>query len=369
MNNYKTILAIESSCDETACAVVVGDGVGQVKILSNIIASQIKIHEQYGGVFPDLAAQEHVKKIIPTIEVALKEAGIWQKNVKQSLESVDAIAVTVGPGLIGSLLVGVNSASTLALLAGKPLIQVNHWAGHIYSIFIENAEKSKVKKQKAKNLPEFPLLVLTVSGGHSSLILMKNHFDFEIIGETVDDAAGEVFDKIARMLNLGFPGGPAISRSAEQVRLANSRLAVKFPRPKINDNDFNFSFSGLKTAVLYAIQKKEIILPQDANIAAREAEDAIVEVLVKKTIKAVKQFKPKSLALVGGVSANKFLRNELSKAVGDLNPKPQFFMSDLAYSTDNASMIGAVATFQLALGKNVLVDPTEAKAIAGLRIL
>lgn len=356
MNNYKTILAIESSCDETACAVVVGDGIGPAKVLSNIIASQIKIHEQYGGVFPDLAAREHVKKIIPTIEVALKEAGIWQKNVKTSLESVDAIAVTVGPGLIGSLLVGVNSASALALLACKPLIKVNHWAGHLYSVFIDN-------------VPKFPMLALTVSGGHSSLILVKNHFDFEIIGETVDDAAGEAFDKIARMLNLGFPGGPAISRSAEQARSVNSRLSIKFPRPKINDNDFNFSFSGLKTAVLYAIQKKEIILPQDANIAAREAEDAIVEVLVKKTIKAVKQFKPKSLALVGGVSANKFLRNELSKAVGDLNPKPQFFMSDLAYSTDNASMIGAVATFQLALGKNVLVDPTEAKAIAGLRIL
>lgn len=351
----KTILAIESSCDETACAVVVGDGKVPAKVLSNVIASQVKIHKQFGGVFPDLAAREHVKKIIPTIEISLKEAGIWQNDIKKSLESIDAIAVTVGPGLIGSLLVGVNAASTLALLANKPLIKVNHWAGHIYSVFIDQS-------------PEFPILTLTVSGGHSSLILVKNHFDFEIIGETVDDAAGEAFDKIARILDLGFPGGPAISKAASIARQNGEFLKHKFPRPKLHDPDFNFSFSGLKTAVLYATQNKSIELHADANLAAREAEDAIVEVLVAKTIKAAGKFKPKSVALVGGVSANKFLREELSKAIKELDFKPKIFLSDLSYSTDNAAMIGAAATFQLALNKDVLKDPTKAQAVAGLRL-
>lgn len=356
-NSYKTILAIESSCDETAAAIVIGNGKSGAQVKSNIIASQIAIHAEFGGVFPDLAAKEHVKKIIPTIELALKEAGLWNGNAIDSLQNIDAIAVTNGPGLIGSLLIGVNAAASLALLSGKPLIKVNHWAGHLYSVFIED------------EAPELPMLALTVSGGHSSLILIKNHFDFEIIGETVDDAAGEAFDKIARMLELGFPGGPMVSKAADEARSKELVLEHKFPRPKLNDKDFDFSFSGLKTAVLYALNSGKISLPADASQAAREAEESIVEVLVKKTIRAAQKFQPKSIALVGGVSANKFLRQELTAVVNSLSDKkPKLYLSDLAYSTDNAAMIGAAATFQLAQGKDILQDPEEIEAIASLRL-
>ncbi len=355
-NSSKTILAIESSCDETAVAVVVGDGKSGAQVKSNIIASQIAIHAQFGGVFPDLAAKEHVKKIIPTIELALKEAGMWTGNAIDSLQSIDAIAVTYGPGLIGSLLVGVNAGASLALLTGKPLIKVNHWAGHLYSVFIDKA-------------PELPMLALTVSGGHSSLILVKNHFDFEVIGSTVDDASGEAFDKIARMLELGFPGGPMVSKFADEARAKGLTLGHKFPRPKLKDKDFDFSFSGLKTAVLYALNDGKIKLPDDAPQGAREAEEAIVEVLVKKTLRATQKFQPKSVALVGGVSANKFLRQELTSAIDGLgDSKPKLYLSDLAYSTDNAGMIGAVATFQLALNKDILHDPTQIEAVASLRL-
>lgn len=355
-NPYKTILAIESSCDETAAAVVVGNEKGGAQVKSNVITSQIAIHAQFGGVFPDLAAKEHVKKIIPTIELALKEADLWNGNAFSSLQNIDAIAVTNGPGLIGSLLVGVNAAASIALLSGKPLIKVNHWAGHLYSVFIDEA-------------PELPMLSLTVSGGHSSLILIKNHFDFEIIGETVDDAAGEAFDKIARMLKLGFPGGPMVSKSADEARSKGLALKHKFPRPKLKDKDFDFSFSGLKTAVLYALNSGKINLPADAPSAAREAEEAIVEVLVKKTIRAAQKFEPKSIALVGGVSANKFLRQEITRAVQSFDDNsPQLYLSDLDYSTDNAAMIGAAATFQLALKKDILTNPAEIEAIASLRL-
>ncbi|MFN3301668.1 MAG: tRNA (adenosine(37)-N6)-threonylcarbamoyltransferase complex transferase subunit TsaD, partial [Patescibacteria group bacterium] len=234
------ILGIETSCDETAASILKIENC-KLKIITNIVSSQVKIHAQYGGIVPELAARKHAENIIPVLKSAL--------NSKQKIKNyIDAIAVTNGPGLITSLLVGVEAAKTLAFLANKPLVPVNHLAGHIYANFIKNC------KLKIENL--FPAICLVVSGGHTELILMKDFEKFQKIGQTLDDAAGECFDKVAKILGLSYPGGPAIANCARQwkSKIQNSKLKIELPRPMINSSDFNFSFSGLKTAVLYKVK-------------------------------------------------------------------------------------------------------------------
>lgn len=364
----KTILAIESSCDETSAAVVSGDGNLLVKIHSNIIASQVKVHAEFGGIFPDLAAREHLKKIIPTIALALHQANLLDDlqgkgmQVQRAIKKLDAIAVTQGPGLIGSLLIGNNVAATLAYLTKTPILPINHWEGHLYSIFTENSKQVTGNKAQGIGLPKFPILYLTVSGGHTSLILMRGHFQYEVLGRTVDDAAGEAFDKVARMLGLGFPGGPAISQAAQAARSADHKSSIQLPRPKLNDPDFNFSFSGLKTAVLYAIQKGEISLPQDVSTAAREAEEAIVEVLVAKLVRATEKYQPASVSIVGGVAANHWLRSQVQAKI-----HLPIYLPTFKLATDNAAMIGAAAIFRY-VKKQGIKNWRDIAANANLRL-
>lgn len=297
-----TILAIESSCDETAAAVI-RDG---REILSNIVSSSASLHEKYGGIIPEMAAREQVRCIIPVIDEALKTASITGKDI-------EAIAVTVGPGLIGSLLVGVEAAKTISLVWRKPLIPVNHVLAHLYANFLNTGTP-----------PVFPCLGLVVSGGHTELYLLKNHQEISWLGGTLDDAAGEAFDKTARLLKLGFPGGPAIAAAAAEFRIKSRKLRdqafagnhesrIKLPRPLMNDHTLNFSFSGLKTAVLREVKKLEeegILTKRIAEISF-EIEEAISDVLVKKTLQAAEIHKVKSIILGGGVAANQRLTEKL----------------------------------------------------------
>jgi N6-L-threonylcarbamoyladenine synthase len=317
------ILAIETSCDETAVAVII-DG----KIKSSIIASQAKLHAKFGGVVPEVAAREHVTAIIPTIDLALKKA-------KLKLADIDEIAVTQGPGLITSLLVGIETAQALGAALNIPVLPINHMEAHIYANFV-----GKIRNPKSEIL-KFPALILVVSGGHTMLVLMKKHGDYKILGETVDDAAGEAFDKTAKLLGLGYPGGPALSKLAKN----GNPKKFNFPRPMIGSKDFNFSFSGLKTAVLYEVQRHQVagIRRQKANFAA-SIQAAIIESLVAKTEKAVRQYKPKTLMLGGGVAANRMLRKQIELLAKSNKLKAS--IPEFEYCTDNAAMIGLAAYYK-----------------------
>lgn len=317
------ILGIETSCDETAAAVV-EDG---RRILSNVVASQIDIHAPYGGVFPEIASREHVLKIVPVIEESLKNAGMEFKDLA-------AVAVTHGPGLAGSLLVGVNTAKAVAFTNDLPLIGINHLEGHIYANWLEAASSA---------LPEnpFPLIALIVSGGHSELVLMRGHNDYKMIGHTLDDAAGEAFDKVARLLQLGYPGGPAIQKAAE----LGDAQAFKLPRAWLRGTH-DFSFSGLKTAVLHLVQGFEgkRRLPV-ADIAA-SFQAAITDVLVEKTRKAALEFGAHQILLAGGVAANTRLR-KMMVATADvpvLIPPPKLCI-------DNGAMIASAAWWHIQRGE------------------
>jgi len=314
------ILSIETSCDETAAAVVEIKG-GKFKALSNVVSSQIKTHAKYGGVVPEVAARLHVEKIIPIIDKALEDAKTKVKDLK-------AIAVVSGPGLVPSLRVGVETAKTLAYAWDKPLISVNHIEGHIAASLL-SARKVKL-----------PAICLVVSGGHTSLIHVKDWGKYKLIGQTRDDAVGESFDKVAKMMGLGYPGGPIVSKLAE----AGKPSKFDLPRPMIGSNDFDFSFSGIKTAVLYLYKSKKTWTKQDKADLAREFENAVVEVLVKKTFDAIEKFKPNSFILGGGVAANKKLRNELKKA-GKKVKGLEMHIPSFEFTTDNAAMIGAAAYF------------------------
>lgn len=329
------ILSIETSCDETAAAITRGD-VADFKLLANVVSSQVKLHAEWGGVVPNLAAREHLKNIMPVIEQALQEAQVTK-------EDVDLIAVTNGPGLIPALLIGVMAAKTLSYLWNVPLLGVSHIEGHIYANYLQS---------KTIN---FPALCLVVSGGHTQLVLMKKHLHYEIIGETQDDAAGEAFDKVARILDLGYPGGPAVAKRAEHYKkIPNTKyqlLDAPLPRPMINSGDFNFSFSGLKTAVLYkfrALQKdlspteKELLVTE----LATEFQEAAVDVLVAKTISAAKKYEAKTILLAGGVSANLELRKQLLATIKKDLPDVSCVIPELSYTGDNAAMIGAAAHFR-----------------------
>ncbi len=381
MSNNYIILAIESSCDETAISIVKSSG-SKVELLCDEISSQVKLHAKWGGVVPNLAAREHVKNITPLLEISLEKAGITPNEI-------DAIAVTQGPGLIPALMVGVNFAKTLSFLWEKPLIGIHHIEGHIYSNFVreisnpksqipnktQNA-KSEISKEKQEIL--FPALVLVVSGGHTQLVFMKDHFEYEIIGQTLDDAVGEAFDKVARILGIGYPGGPRVAQwaskfqdtknkfqtiSNEQKHTSDQLLVtsdynlnknalniygIKFPRPMINKQGYNFSFSGLKTAVLYETKKNPELLKSKEYVAeiCHEFQQASIDVLVSKTIKAAEQYYPATIMLAGGVSANKELRKQLGEAVSKFLPDTKYKIPDTSLTGDNAAMIATAASFR-----------------------
>ncbi|MCL5407282.1 MAG: tRNA (adenosine(37)-N6)-threonylcarbamoyltransferase complex transferase subunit TsaD [Patescibacteria group bacterium] len=364
----KRILAIETSCDETAAAVIKIKELrtenldskasvlsSQFSILSNIVASQINIHKKFGGVFPEHASRAHSEKIIPVVEEALTKVQSTKYKEKNK-DNIDLVAVTTGPGLIGSLLIGVNFAKTYAYAKNLPIIGINHWLGHIYSCFTEkelrtenlelrrkNSQSSDLSPQ-ISNLPSFPSLILIVSGGHTGLVLMKSHTNIQPLGETLDDAAGEAFDKVAKLLGLEYPGGPAISKVAQK----GDPNIYKFPRSMLDRKDYNFSFSGLKTAVLYKVQELTKRYPLNAirSQIAYEFQQAVIDILVGKTIQAAYEFKPKSICLCGGVSANKELRQQLKMAVEKLPSKTSYHVPSMELTTDNAAMIGIAAAYQ-----------------------
>ena len=307
------ILAIESSCDETAMAIV-EDG---RKVISNTVYTQIAIHTQYGGVVPEVASREHIKKVTYVLESTLKDANM-------TLNDIDAVAVTKEPGLIGSLMVGINTAKTISLCCNKPLIFVNHIHGHIYANYLEEDFS-------------FPLLALVVSGGHTELVLMKDHFEFELLGETLDDAVGEAYDKVARVVNVGYPGGPIIDKMASM-----GEVTYSLPHIKLGKDSYDFSFSGLKSAVINlchnANQRGETI---DANNLAASFQNAVIDVLVSKTSKAAQNFQVKQVIIAGGVAANKGLRTAMKEEMDKLNIK--LTVPSFKFCTDNAAMIAAAA--------------------------
>jgi N6-L-threonylcarbamoyladenine synthase len=316
------ILGIETSCDETAAAVVSD---GRV-IHSSVVASQIDLHAEYGGVFPELASREHVKAIYAIVDQALHQAHL-------NIQDIDAIAVTQGPGLAGSLVVGVNMAKGLSLATGKPLIGVNHMEGHIYSAWLHS---SNVTPHQA---PRFPLLALLVSGGHSELILMIDHLEYQRLGGTLDDAAGEAFDKVARLLDLSYPGGPSIQKASH----TGSATAFHFPRAMMEDT-WDFSFSGVKTAVLRTIESLQAdarVLPIEDLAASFQA--AVVDVLVEKTLMAAEAHQVSEIIVAGGVSANKRLREKILA-----ESKRPVHIPPISLCTDNAAMIAGAGYYHYA---------------------
>jgi N6-L-threonylcarbamoyladenine synthase len=333
---HARILAIESSCDETAAAVIED---GRI-VLSGLVASQADLHAQFGGVFPEVASRQHIRTIYTIIETTLKQAHV-------SLSDVDAIAVTRGPGLPGSLVVGINAAKGLALGSGLPLIGVNHLEGHLYSAWVNWPPVAQGGSVEPKADPQFPIVALIVSGGHTELILMRDHLRYERLGATLDDAAGEAFDKVARLLGLSYPGGPSVQKAAE----GGNPRAFDFPRAWLDDA-WSFSFSGLKTAVLRETRRMQEYgrnLPV-ADLAA-SFQAAVVDVLATKTLKAAQAYGAKQIIVAGGVSANKALR-ETFKERADL----PYHVPPLALCTDNAAMIGAAGYFRYALGQRDGLD-------------
>lgn len=328
------ILAIETSCDETAAAVVENGR----EVLSNIVASSQEMHKKSGGIIPENAAREQVKSIMPVIREAIEQAEITQ-------DKIDRIAVTIGPGLVGSLLVGVETAKTLSYLWNKPIIPVNHLVGHIYANFVCKAQNPKYESRDFME-PKFPILALVVSGGHTEMVLMKNHGKVKWVGGTRDDAAGECFDKCARILGLPYPGGPSISAAADNFQGSNPNFQHRMlPRPMINDKNFEWSFSGLKTAVLKRIKTQEGTGVKEIEWLAAEVQEAIVAVLVKKSVRAIERYQPKSFLLSGGVAANKRLRDSF-EAVFHAQPHyPPLHVPEQLFCTDNAVMVGAAAFF------------------------
>lgn len=367
MNNFKTILGIETSCDETAAAVLTNTQ-GRIQILSNVVGSSALMHEKYGGVIPEQAAREQLKSIIPVIKEAFNEAKLEPKDI-------DAIALTQGPGLIGSLLVGVETAKTLSLVWNKPLIPVNHLLGHLYANWIDTSlsdieyrtsENQTDTRLTINDKPKFPCLGLLVSGGHSDIVLFTDHQSYTYLGGTRDDAAGECFDKCARLIGFPYPGGPKISKLAQQ----GNPKAFNLPRPLASSDDLDFSFSGLKTAFSNlvaehfevsqlepdkaAIYWKHIVLDKDnptgqekllADLCA-SIEQAIIDSLIKKTIKSAQIHKVEQIIVAGGVAANQKLINDLRSALNDQQLPITLHVPPPILCTDNAAMIAARAFFE-----------------------
>lgn len=310
------ILAIESSCDETSVAIV-EDG---KKVLCNVVYTQIEVHKLYGGVVPEVASRRHIEKITYVIDAAMKEANL-------SYDDIDKIAVTATPGLIGSLMVGVNAAKTIGLAYNKPVIMVNHIHGHIYANYLESDF-------------EFPLIALVVSGGHTELVLMKDHFEFEILGETLDDAVGEAYDKVARVVEVGYPGGPILDKMAKL-----GKPSYQLPHVKLSKDSYDFSFSGLKSAVINLHNKCKMKNEElNYNDLATSFQDAVVDVLVTKTSKAATEYNAKQVLLAGGVAANSGLREKMKEEMERINVK--LTVPSFKNCTDNAAMIGVAGYFQ-----------------------
>lgn len=331
----KRILGIETSCDETAASVIVQDSPGGlVRVETAVVASQMKLHEKYGGVFPEVASREHIRQILPVIAEALQLPLTHSGRLPDfALKGIDAIAITQGPGLIGSLLVGTQTAATLAHATGVPLIPVNHLAGHIYASFIDEGKEG----QRA---PKFPLMALIVSGGHSMLISMTEHHQYKLIGQTRDDAIGEAFDKVAKLLDLGYPGGPKISALAQK----GDRFAYKFPIGLEHEDTCDFSFSGLKTAVLREVQSAPLTAQRKADIAA-SFERVAIEALLVKTAKALDAFPVGDFILGGGVAANTYLRERLASMLAHRSPTVTLHVPSIQYCTDNGTVIAAATAF------------------------
>jgi N6-L-threonylcarbamoyladenine synthase len=312
------ILGIESSCDDTSVALVESSDKGNF-IISEKTASQIDIHKKYGGVVPEIAGRMHAEKIVPLIE-----------EVMSGQPTPEAIAVTSGPGLITGLLVGTTAARTLSLTKNIPLVGINHMEGHIHSVEI------------GENKIIFPALVLIVSGGHTELVLMRDHGDYELLGSTVDDAAGECFDKVAKLLELPYPGGPQISKLAT----GGNTNAIDFPRPMLDRDNYAFSFAGLKTSALYWLRDNKIGENISVNDFCASFEWAIVDVLVRKTLRATKEFNPKTVILAGGVAANKKLRETLQNSISSAFSDTKFIVPEIKYCMDNAAMIAVAAYYR-----------------------
>ncbi len=399
--NKIKILAIETSCDETSVSVLEASGgfaCPKLKVLSNVIISQIKIHAKWGGVVPNLAKREHAKNLIPILKKSLKQSGLFEKRKRATAISadklkrlsafferepellarflafipgiktpkIDAIAVTVGPGLEPALWVGVNFAKALNLIWEKPVVPVNHMEGHIVASLL--ATKPSAVSHHPSAI-KFPAMALLVSGGHTELVLIKDWLKYKIVGQTRDDAVGEAFDKVARILELPYPGGPEISKLAEEKFPAPFTL----PRPMIDSKDFDFSFSGLKTAVLYKVKElgfeklhehPKMIFKKET---AYEFQRAAVDVLVSKTIKAAKKYKVKSVILGGGVAANKELRKQMGSQLSAISPQPTFLLPDIKFTGDNAAMIAAAAYFR-ALNGQFAKNPSRLKADGNLTL-
>jgi len=364
------ILGIESSCDETSASVVKAEN-GRFEVLSNVVSSQIKLHQPFGGVVPELAAREHLRNILPVVEEALEcgaagddgggeegrgdGRGGAQQKIK--LEQIDALAVTVGPGLMPALMIGVETAKALAFVWQKPLYAVNHMEAHVYANWID----AKI---------EFPAVGLIISGGHTELVLIKGAGKYKLLGQTLDDAAGECFDKVAKMLKIGYPGGPLIEKTA----LTGNPAAYKFPRPLLDQDNFNFSFSGLKTSVLYFLQRtfpevmgtgqgangdEARIDPQKLSDICASFQQAVFDVLIQKTLRAAKKYKVRQILLAGGVAANRTLRGKMTEAVeeckngntgrngkGSKAQKIELIYPELKYCTDNAAMVAVAGYFE-----------------------
>lgn len=383
---FKIILGIESSCDETSAAVLREED-GRIQILSNIVSSSLELHAKYGGVIPEQAAREQLKLIIPVIKEALRQAQCKPADL-------DAIAVTYGPGLIGSLLVGVETAKVLSKIWNKPLIPVNHLIGHFYANWIDqgnastplsnNSSLSEAQRNRSDTTtPQFPCIGLLVSGGHSDLVLFKNHGQFEYIGGTRDDAAGECFDKCARVLGFAYPGGPKISKLAQGAK--KSKLSL--PKPMADSKDLDFSFSGLKTAFSNLVNNNFQLdkgyydkesetwqqTPLEEQLSADQLEDirslcaelenTIVEALIDKTIQAIQQYNVEQLIVAGGVAANQKLREELEKVLGVQAREAQYVVPPPSLCTDNAAMIAAAAFYI-----KPVKDPLEIQADPNLSL-
>jgi len=368
------ILSIETSCDETGVAILEAKGDianHSFSILANALLSQADKHKEFGGVYPSLAKREHARVLVPLLGRALKDTNFWNENkieisdeLKGELESllirepemfkqlinlieniskpdIDVIAVTEGPGLAPALWVGVNFARALSLIWNIPIIPINHMEGHIAA--------SLLSEETRLGHVEFPALALLISGGHTELVHIKDWMNYEFVGGTRDDAVGEAFDKVARMLDLGYPGGPEISRLAREARVNNQKSRYSLPRPMLHSDNCDFSFSGLKTAVLYTLRGIEPLTDEIKREFAQEFEDAVVEILIKKTKKAIEQTGAKTLILGGGVSANTEIREAFQRLFKEEYPNSLLYIPEAHLSTDNAIMI-AVAGFLRATG-------------------
>lgn len=366
---YMKILAIETSCDETAVALMEISGPmenPEVKILGNSLLSQTHLHEEYGGVYPNLAKREHQKNLPILLDKTLKEGRDKRQETREfEIPDIDTIAVTAGPGLEPALWTGITFAQELSLKWGKPVMPINHMAGHIYSVLYKTEPNSKPETLETKL--EMPALALLVSGGHTELVYIKDFGVYKILGRTRDDAVGEAFDKVARMLGIPYPGGPKISKLAHMARSKGKEDELKFPRPMIHSQNLDFSFSGLKTAVLYKLKSMDPSDPSTQEAVARAFEDAAIEVLISKTRQALKLHGGgiKSLIVGGGVAANTYLQEKMRELSGEF-PEVTLHTPLPSLTTDNALMIGIAAYVSHMSGGRALHDPSSIVAQGNL---